>query len=206
MNARNAAQSPVTDTALKPVPSPDRRSRGAGAVSSEPTLKSVRAGELIPGQEYAPVIRLEPRPAPADDQRTSLSSGRPAEVIDIDMAEEKRRVTEVSKSVGQAAVEVLAGTRPASQLSRWLDPQSYERLQLRSTMVRRQREARSTRPSAGTPRLHSNPHVRSAKLCRLNSEVYEASLVVVEQTRARAVALRLEYRKELWKVTALEIG
>lgn len=206
MNARNTAQSDVTGTVLKSVPSPERHNRGAGEVDSEPTLKSVRAGELIPGHDYAPVVRLEPRKAPADDDRTGLSNGRPAEIIDIDIAEEKRRVTAISKSVGQAAVEVLAGTRPVSQLSRWLDPQSYERLQLRSTMVRQQREARHARSSTGIRRLHRNPQVRSAKLCRLNSDIYEASLVVVEQTRARAVALRLEYRKELWKVTALEIG
>jgi hypothetical protein len=36
--------------------------------------------------------------------------------------------------------------------------------------------------------------------------VYEASLVVSEELRSRAVAMRLEGGYGAWKVTALEIG
>ncbi|GAB3530331.1 Rv3235 family protein [Arthrobacter monumenti] len=207
MNTQNAAQAAVNGPSLKAVASPDQRSSMVPAAGDPgPALTAHRAGQLIHGQEYAPVIRLEPRRNPLAERRTGKPTGTPAEVIGIDEVEEKRRVTAISKSVGQAAVEVLAGTRPVSQLSRWLDPQSYERLQLRSALVREQRESRNARSSAGAKRLHRNPQVRSARLCRLTSGIYEASLVVVEQSRARAVALRLEYRKEVWKITALEIG
>lgn len=207
MNARNTAPTAVRGPDLKAVPESGRTGNASTTLDGqEPPLIRRRAGQPAPGQDYAPVIRLEPRRHRAEDHSVENDNRAHAEVIDIDAAEEKRRVTAISKSLGQAAVEVLAGTRPISQLSRWLDPRSYERLQLRSTMVREQRESRHPRSSAGTRRPHRNPQVRTARLCRLSNEVYEASLVVVEHKRARAVALRLEYRKDLWKVTALEIG
>jgi hypothetical protein len=36
--------------------------------------------------------------------------------------------------------------------------------------------------------------------------VYEASAVVVDELRVRAVAVRLERNKLVWRITALEIG
>ncbi len=48
--------------------------------------------------------------------------------------------------------------------------------------------------------------VRSARLCRVSDSAFEAALVVLDRTRARAVALRIERQRGDWKVTALEIG
>lgn len=116
--------------------------------------------------------------------------------------DESRDVCAIARSTVQAAIEVLAGTRPAQQLSRRLDPRCLTALQHRAALTRRVPSGSS--PTAG--RLHRNPSVRSVRTCRVSEDVYEASAVVVEELRVRAVALRLERSKVAWRVTALEIG
>jgi hypothetical protein len=120
--------------------------------------------------------------------------------------------------VAQGAVEVLDGTRPAQQLCRWLDPESYEKLRLRAGLMRSV-SASSAVPSSAVPsgraacspsppglRASRSVAVRSARLCRVSESAFEAALVVLDRTRARAVALRIEHQRGDWKVTALEIG
>ena len=48
--------------------------------------------------------------------------------------------------------------------------------------------------------------MRSVRACKVSEDVYEASAVVVDELRVRAVALRLERNQLLWRVTVLEIG
>jgi hypothetical protein len=117
-------------------------------------------------------------------------------------AEEEREICAISRSTVQAAIEVLAGTRPAQQLARRLDERCLAALQHRAALTRRVPCGAS--PTAG--RLHHNPSVRSVRACRVSADVYEASAVVVEELRVRAVALRLERSRLAWRVTVLEIG
>ena len=118
------------------------------------------------------------------------------------VVDEARDICAISRSTVQAAIEVLAGTRPAQQLSRRLDPRCLAALQHRAALTRR--VASGSSPTAG--RLHRNPSVRSVRACRVSDDVYEASAVVVEESRVRAVALRLERSTAAWRVTVLEIG
>lgn len=120
-----------------------------------------------------------------------------ADVVSID-----GQMRTLARSIAQAAVEVLAGTRPAQQLSRSLDPRCLTALQHRAALTR----AHAARAQAGRSRLHRNPLVRSVRVCAVKEGVYEASLVVSEELRSRAVAMRLEGGNGVWKVTALEIG
>jgi hypothetical protein len=101
-------------------------------------------------------------------------------------------------------MEAIGGSRPVQQLARWLDPDCYDKLVHRAALARERR----IRRAAGRGGLRALPGavVRSARVCRIGEDIYEAALVVVEPHRARAVALRLERRRGLWKVTALEIG
>lgn len=127
-----------------------------------------------------------------------LSSARKvADVVSLD-----GEMRTLARSIAQAAVEVLAGTRPAQQLSRSLDPRCLTALQHRAALTR----AHAARAQAGRSRLHRNPVVRSVRVCAVKEGVYEASLVVSEELRSRAVAMRLEGSNGVWKVTALEIG
>ncbi len=100
-------------------------------------------------------------------------------------------------TLAPAVVEVLAGVRPASQLVRWTSQDVHAALARRAAVA-----ARVGRPSVpGRP-----PVVRAVRVCRPNDRVAEASAVVVDSERIRAVAVRLEALDGRWRATALEIG
>lgn len=119
-----------------------------------------------------------------------------------DKRDEVQEVCAITRSTVQAAIEVLAGTRPIHQLARRLDERCLTALQHRAFLTRRE-AARAPRKLGG---LHRNPAVRSVRACEVTPDIYEASAVVVDELRVRAVAVRLERCKQIWRVTALEIG
>ncbi|WP_211877699.1 Rv3235 family protein [Pseudarthrobacter albicanus] len=118
------------------------------------------------------------------------------------VVDEGREICAISRSTVQAAIEVLAGTRPAQQLARRLDQRCLVALQHRAALTRS--VASGSSPAAG--RLHRNPSVRTVRACQVSPDVYEASAVVVDEWRVRAVALRLERSRLVWRITVLEIG
>lgn len=129
-------------------------------------------------------------------------SGQRAFPGDLALASAEREAKAVARSIAQAAVEVLAGSRPIQQLSRWLSPRCFTALQHRATLTR----AHAARNKLHGLRLHRNPQVRSVRACAVSLDICEASLVVAEELRSRAVAMRLERTNRVWRVTALEIG
>ncbi|HSO17337.1 MAG TPA: Rv3235 family protein [Arthrobacter sp.] len=155
--------------------SPLRLVPGGPAPEGVPDTPSGPAGPTGPTEQEAPPLRA---------------------------ADETREICAISRSTVQAAIEVLAGIRPAQQLARRLDERCLAALQHRAALTRRVPCGAS--PTAG--RLHRNPSVRSVRASRVSADVYEASAVVVEELRVRAVALRLERSRLAWRVTALEIG
>ncbi|WDF32419.1 Rv3235 family protein [Arthrobacter agilis] len=122
----------------------------------------------------------------------------------LEDGETMHRMAGIARCVAQGALEVLAGSRPLQQLSRWLDPENYERLQLRANLVRCINGSRTA--GAGPSCALRQVVVRSARVCRIDDGVFEASVVAYDQKRVRAVALRIERRRGTWRVTALEIG
>ncbi|MFW3387122.1 UNVERIFIED_CONTAM: Rv3235 family protein [Kocuria sp. CPCC 205274] len=125
-------------------------------------------------------------------------------VLGHDVDDELGRVTALARSIGQAAVEVLGGSRPAAQLGRWTTPEIVERFQQRADMLRLLQE--QFEGKAALQELHRNPHVRRCRVCRVDRGVYEVALVVVEPRRSRAVAMRVERLGRGWSVTQLEVG
>lgn len=109
----------------------------------------------------------------------------------------------ITRSTVQAAMEVLAGIRPIHQLARRLDPRCLAALQHRAALIRRE-QARSASPALA--RLHKNSVVRSVRACEVSPGVYEASAVVVDDLRTRAVAVRLERSKQVWRVVEFLVG
>ncbi len=150
-----------------------------------------------PPLSTVPPLRLVAGPADTPAGETVRVAGPTLRVVD-----EGHEICLIARSTVQAAIEVLAGTRPAQQLARRLDQRCLTALQHRAALTRRVPSGSS--PTAG--RLHRNPSVRSVRACRVSEDVYEASAVVVEELRVRAVALRLERSRLVWRVTALEIG
>ncbi|KQQ80306.1 Rv3235 family protein [Pseudarthrobacter sp. SL88] len=128
---------------------------------------------------------------------------RPGEPVQLRAADEEAEVRALTRGTVQAAMEVLAGIRPVHQLARRLDPRCLAALQHRAALIRRE-ITRTGNPALG--RLHRNSIVRSVRICEVAEGTYEASAVVVDDVRARAVAVRLERSKQVWRVTELVIG
>ena len=166
-----------------------------------------------PDGYFAPVIRLQPRPDVPANAHTDPPAGTAAMARPVPLRpqggpveeDELQHVTATARSVAQACLEAVSGTRQVQQLARWLDPASYEKLVHRSNIVRAH-QAKLRSDGRAPLRLHRSAVVRSSRVCRDTPSAYEASLVVAEAGRVRAVALRLELVRGLWKVTALEIG
>lgn len=138
--------------------------------------------------------------APDQQQRVQLQpSSRPA----LQPVDEAAEVRAIVRGTVQAAMEVLAGIRPVHQLARRLDPRCLGNLQHRASLIRREL-ARTGNPALA--QLHRNSVVRSVRVCEVADGIYEASAVVVDDVRARAVAVRLERSKHVWRVTELVIG
>jgi hypothetical protein len=183
-------------------------------VSGAPRPLTVRPVRPVDPESYfAPVVRLEPRvrarrlaeELPDGHAGTAPAASPVTEKDNAVRPDELRQVTATARSVAQAAMEVIGGTRPVQQLARWLEPDCYEKLVHRAALAKAGQERR--RPGRDSdPRLPRSAVVRSSRVCPVSEDAYEASLVIVETTRVRAVALRLEFRRGLWKVAALEIG
>ncbi|HSL35364.1 MAG TPA: Rv3235 family protein [Arthrobacter sp.] len=164
-------------------------------------LPSPRAAAGAPASPATP-LRLVPGGADPATPLATPASGPGIPATPLRVTDEDREICAICRSTVQAAIEVLAGTRPAQQLARRLDERCLAALQHRAALTRRVPCGAS--PTAG--RLHRNPSVRSVRACRVSADVYEASAVVVEELRVRAVALRLERSRLAWRVTVLEIG
>ena len=133
----------------------------------------------------------------------SLSPAHQGSAAPLRPADDMAEVRAIARNTVQAAMEVLAGIRPIHQLARRLDPRCLAALQHRAALIRREL-TRTGNPALA--RLHRNSTVRSVRVCEVADGIYEASAVVVDDVRARAVAVRLEQSKQVWRVTELVIG
>ncbi|WP_406831777.1 Rv3235 family protein [Pedococcus sp. KACC 23699] len=97
--------------------------------------------------------------------------------------------------IAQALVEVMAGVRPAPQLLRWTTPEVYAVVARRAAVSAR----RGMPPARRTV-------VRSLRICEPADGVAEASAVVVDGGRVRALAMRLVGLDGRWRVEALQVG
>jgi hypothetical protein len=101
----------------------------------------------------------------------------------------------LTQRLAQAIAEVLAGARPASQLS---DVASYEVVRL----LRRSAGRLGARPGEPQPR----PLISSVHVTEPRPGVAEACAVINTGLRRRAIALRLETADGQWRCTALHVG
>jgi hypothetical protein len=123
-------------------------------------------------------------------------SGRPAPEPDPTLPDPTAQVCRVVR----AAVEVLRGERPAAQLARWVTPQVYDQLLERGRLMREAQHSRPPRPKA-----HAAT-VRRVRMVRLGASSAEATVILHDEGRVRAAAVRLEARRGVWRVAVLEIG
>ena len=94
-------------------------------------------------------------------------------------------------------VEVLCGIRPATQMIRWMAYDVHTALARRAAVAARvRRQSRNARP----------PMVRAVRVFSPREGAVEASAVILDNDRVRAIAMRMEALDHRWRVTALEIG
>lgn len=101
--------------------------------------------------------------------------------------------------IGQAIVEVMAGTRVPVQLVRFTTPEVY------AVIARRGAHA-ARRKVSSTLTGRQRTLVRRVVVCEPADGVAEASLVVLDGDRVRAIALRLVGCDGRWRVEALQVG
>ena len=139
-------------------------------------------------REDPPAVRVETSAGGAD----VVSIGRPA----------RRELEAWSCRFAQAAVEIVGGDRPATQLLRWTSQEVYADLNRRA-----QHGARAGSHQPGQARVQPvRPRVVGVRTCFVDRGVAEAGLHIRYGQRSRAVAARFERRGERWVCTALEFA
>lgn len=98
-------------------------------------------------------------------------------------------IRRMSAALSRVIAEVLAGLRPAMQLSRWLDDPPLQVLAEASRTYRR------------TP-----PTVASIRLQHTSHGSYEVTLRLRRGRGYAAAAYRLDRRRDRWRCTALVVG
>lgn len=172
---------------------------------------SIHATELVGLQLPVPVaanqgslaLALLPRQAPpATATVADATTVRPgATVVPIDRRL-RRTIEEWTHRYAQAAVEIVGGDRPVSQLVRWTSPDVYADLKRRAHLV-----ALAGGHQPGLARVQPvRPRVHSVHACFLSDEIVECGIHVRHGERSRAVAARFERRNQRWICTALDFS
>ena len=145
-------------------------------------------------------LDLSPRHAPPEP-RQPTSSRAVADVVSIEPHQRGRLEQWVHRYV-QAAVEIVGGDRPASQLLRWTSGAVYADLHRRALLV-----ARAGGHQPGVRRVQPvRPHVESVHTSFVSATVAEASARIRYGGRSRALALRFEKRRDRWVCSAMEFA
>jgi len=161
---------------------------------------------VIPEAEWAPLRPDEARPAYVQDALAvdfetltddQLFGAQPTRRGDLPDPEPW------AGHIAQALVEVMAGTRPAPQVLRWTVPEVYAVVARRAAVSARRAVAAGRREDGASGR---RAVVRSVRVCEPADGVAEASAVVVDGGRVRALAFRLVGLDGRWRVEALQVG
>jgi hypothetical protein len=153
-------------------------------------------------------LDLHPRrdPPPLDPSAPDARAGAPrADVVAIDRRA-RQQVEQWSRRFAQAAVEIVGGDRPVTQLLRWTSPDVYLDLSRRAQVV-----ARAGGHAPGTARVQPvRPKVLSVHTCFVARDVVETSVHVRYGARSRALAARFVSKSgregRRWVCTALEFA
>jgi hypothetical protein len=212
-NRNTPAQAPPAQSASGPArqarpTTPARRTPVARAAAAAPAPAAPARRPVTPqvGPVTGPGIgrrlrRMRIGGTPYSDLQNAAAAleavaGRPTPEPDPTLPDPTAQVCRVVR----AAVEVLRGERPAAQLARWVTPQVYDQLLERGRLMREAQQSRPPRPKA-----HAAT-VRRVRMVRLGTSSAEATVILHDEGRVRAAAVRLEARRGVWRVAVLEIG
>lgn len=164
---------------------------------TDQTVVPLRAPAPLASVQGTLALDLQPRHDPPDPRVSHHRAG--ADVIAIEQPL-RSGLEQWARRYTQAAVEIVGGDRPISQLLRWSSREVYENLDRRARLV-----ARAGRHQPGQGRVQPvRPQVLGVHACFLSREVVEVSAHVRYGERSRALAARFESRDQRWCCTALE--
>lgn len=178
-------------TTLSPAPA------RASARASDQTVVRLHPSAPLASVQGTLALDLQPRQDPPDLGR---GSDRPwADVIAIEQPL-RRGLEQWARRYLQAAVEIVGGDRPVTQLLRWSSREVFDNLERRAQLV-----ARAGRHQPGQGRVQPvRPHLLGVHACFVTRDVAEVSAHVRYGERSRALAARFEVVDQRWCCTALE--
>jgi len=197
----------VTSTAHLPASSP---ASSPASTLQQPTVRRPPA----PSETLATVTRLGTPGARPDSVPVASVQGTlaldllcvPAEpavpelhVVPVQESPGHREVRLWAARFAQATVEVIGGDRPVAQLLRWTSPGVYQELDRRVRILAR------TAP-APKRRVTVRAQVRSVHVFQPAPGTAEVSVHVRHGQRSRAIAARLERRRDRWTCVDLQLG
>lgn len=166
---------------------------------STPDLVGVRLPVPVTATQGTLALALLPRHAPPTAAAPSPRPG--ATVLPIDRRL-RHSITEWTHRFSQAAVEIVGGDRPVSQLLRWTTPDVYADLRRRAQLV-----ALAGGHQPGLARVQPvRPRVLSVHSCFVTNDIVECGVHVRHGERSRAIAVRFERTGQRWICTALDFA
>ena len=156
----------------------------------------------VPVASVQGTLALDLRPSLDPPAAGPSGAGPVCDVVSIE-GPTRRRMEQWAHRYAQAAVEIVCGDRPSSQLVRWTTPDVYADLARRAQLVAR---AAGRAPGQGRPQGAVRPQVVSVRTCFLERDVCEVSVRVRYGARYRAVAARFEQVRGRLLCTALEFA
>lgn len=177
-------------------------SRPATPLSAPDPSNPRRPAEVVPLRLAVPIQTTQGTLALDLQPRTEVPPAPP-----LSSAHLRRDLDQWAARYAQAAVEIVGGDRPVSQLARWTSREVYLDLERRALLV-----ARAGQHQPGTGRVQPvRPRVQSVHACVVDGgAVAETSIHVRYGERSRALAARFERRTgrdcTRWVCTALEFA
>jgi len=176
---------PTAPVAASTGPSAAASPAPAESPAAEQSAGSGRVLAVVP----VPAERAAPAGAPMDARARAAAAGGPG----------LPDARAWGGRLAQAVSEVLAGDRPISQLVRFTDDAVFADLNRRVRLL-----GLTTTATARGAKERSS--LASVRVCTPAHEIAEIAAHVRHGNRSRAIALRLEIRRNRWVCTALELG
>jgi hypothetical protein len=146
-------------------------------------------------------LDLDARRDPPEPPPHAPVAGGGSDVVPVDLRR-RREVEQWAWRYAQAAVEIVGGDRPVSQLLRWSTARVYDDLARRALLV-----ARAGGPRPGQGRVQPvRPVVVSVRSCFLHPDVAEVAVHLRYGGRSRALAARFEHLGGRWQCSALQFA
>lgn len=117
--------------------------------------------------------------------------------IDLPLPKDAPAVSKVARALALNSLDILLGHRPVSVVRPWLTPDVFAVLARRASLALR---VKGRAPQGQRPRINT------ISFYPVRERAVEVAITAHDGLRGRAIAMRLEYLREKWRVVALEIG